>query len=101
MANTPWRKTIDSSIKDYLEALIEGVNPHKDSYKGSKNPSAAQLWCALAIMSKQIFELNLKIKLLEKALRDNTKKPSHIKDVPDKNERKNLMKIAANSKNDI
>ena len=93
-----WRKNTDLSIKDHLEALIGEVYKHKRSYKGAKNPSAAQLWCALAVMSKKVFDLNLKIRLLEKVLKDNMKKPSSIKDVPDKDERKDLMKIAANPK---
>ena len=98
MAKKNWRKDVDSSIKDYLEALVESVHHHKDSYKNAKNPPAAQLWCALAHMSKQVFDLNLKIKLLEKVLKDNMKKPPNIKDIPSKDERKGLMSIAANSK---
>ena len=98
MTKNNWRKDVDASIKDYLEAIIEEVHKHKDSYKNAKNPPAAQLWCALASLSKQVFDLNLKIKLLEKALKDNMEKPSHIKEVPSKDERKDLMSIAANSK---
>ena len=96
--NNNWRENIEPYIKDHLELIIEGVHKHKKSYKNSKNPSAAQLWCALAIMSKQIFDLNLKIKLLEKVVKENTKKPSNIKDVPNKDESEDLMKIAANPK---
>jgi len=98
MAKTNWRKDVDLSLKDHLEMLVESVHKHKNSYKKSKNPPVAQLWCALANMSKQIFDLNLKIKLLEKALKDNMKKPSHIKDIPSKEEREDLMKLAANPK---
>lgn len=98
MAENNWRKNIDLSIKDYLEVLIEEVHKHKENYKKARNPSAAQLWCALAHLSKQVFDLNLKIRLLEKLLKDNLQKSSHIKDVPCKDERKDLMKIAANPK---
>ena len=98
MAKVKWRKNVDLSIKDHLEALINEVHEHKKAYKNAKNPPAAQLWCALANMSKKIFDLNLKIKLLEKALKDMAQKSSHIKDVPDKEEREDLMKIASNPK---
>ena len=98
MVKINWRKDVDLSIKDHLEALIEDVHKHRDSYKKAKNPPAAQLWCVIASLSKQITDLNLKIKLLEKILKDNTKKPSNIKDIPDNNERNDLMKIAANPK---
>lgn len=96
MVKNHWRKDIDSSIKDQLEILIEDAHKHRTNYKRSKNPSAAQLWCALAEMSKQMFDLNLKIKLLEKVLKDSGKKPDRIKKVPTKDERADLMKIAAN-----
>ncbi len=98
MAKKNWREDVDLSLKDHLEILITNVHRYRNSYKRSKNPPVAQLWCALAGLSKQILELNLKIKLMEKALKDNIKKPSHIKDVPDKDERDNLMSIAANPK---
>jgi len=98
MAKNHWRKDIDQGIKDQLESLIEEVHKHRISYKRSKNPSAAQLWCALAEMSKQMFDLNLRIKLLEKVLKDSGEKPTHIKEVPSKNERADLMKIASNPK---
>jgi len=96
MDNDKWRGNVEPGIKDHMESLIGNVYRYKNSYKKSKNPSAAQLWCALAIMSKQIFELNLKIKLLERALKDSNPGGSRIKDVPDKKQRENLMKIASN-----
>lgn len=98
MAEDNWRKDISPEIKAFLEALVEDAHKHKDVYMKSKNPSAAQIWCALASLSKQLFDLNLKLKLLEKVLKDNLEKPSHIKDVPDKKERDDLIRIAANPK---
>jgi len=99
MTNNNWRKDIDPGIKDHLETLIEDVHQHRNHYKKSKNPSAAQLWCVVARLSKHIFDLNLKIKVLEKALKDSMPKPSCIKDIPDKKEREDLMKLASNPKN--
>lgn len=97
MAKSNWRKSVNLSIKDYLESLVEEVHQHRESYKKSKNPANAQIWCALANISKQIFDLNLKLKLLEKALKDNLDaKKTHIQPVPDKKERAELMKIASN-----
>lgn len=98
MADSNWRKDISPEIKEFLEALVENVHKHKPAYVKAKNPSSAQLWCALANLSKQVFDLNLKLKILEKVLKDNLQKPSHIKEIPDKKERNNLMNIAANPK---
>ena len=65
-----WRKDIPLSIKTNLETQIREASRYKKYYIKSKNPSNAQLWCAIAGLSKQIFDLNLKIKFLEGVLRD-------------------------------
>jgi len=101
MAEGNWRKEVSPEIKEFLEALVENVHKHKPAYVKSKNPSSAQLWCALANLSKQVFDLNLKLKILEKVLKDNLQKPLHIQQVPDKEERKNLMSIASLKKKNL
>ncbi len=101
MAEKSWRKDISPEIKEFLEALVENVHKHKPAYVKAKNPSAAQLWCALANLSKQVFDLNLKIKILEKVLKDNLQKPSHIKEVPEKEERESLISIAGLKKKNL
>jgi len=67
---TGWRKRIDKDIRDHLEFQIKETSKYEGAYILSKKPSSAQLWCAIANLSKQIFELNLKIKFLENALRE-------------------------------
>ncbi len=101
MTDSNWRKEISPEIKEFLEALVENVHKHKPAYIKAKNPSSAQLWCALANLSKQVFDLNLKLKILEKVLKDNLQKPPHIKEVPGKEERKNLMSIASLKKKNL
>lgn len=101
MVEGNWRKDVSPEIKEFLEALVENVHKHKPAYVKSKNPSSAQLWCALAHLSKQVFDLNLKLKILEKVLKDNLQKPSHIKEIPDKKERDNLMSIASLKKKNL
>ena len=101
MAEGNWRKEVSPEIKEFLEALVENVHKHKPAYVKSKNPSSAQLWCALAHLSKQVFDLNLKLKILEKVLKDNLQKPSHIKEIPDKKEKDNLMSIAGLKKKNL
>lgn len=65
-----WRETVDPSIRGYLEMQIREAGRHKNSYRLSDNPSNGQLWIAIANLSKQIFDINLKLNYLERALRD-------------------------------
>lgn len=65
-----WRNKIDSSIRNHLEAQINESYKHRKIYSLAKNPAQAQIWCAIANLSRQIFDLNLKLNYLEKALRD-------------------------------
>ena len=65
-----WKQTIDPTLRTYLETLILESQKHRNSYSNSKNKANAQLWIANAILSKQVTDLNLKIKFLEKALQE-------------------------------
>lgn len=65
-----WRKDVDPLIKDHLEAQIKESFRHRENYNNAKDVSKAQLWVAIANLAKQIFDLNLKVKFLEKALQE-------------------------------
>ncbi|MDP3918816.1 MAG: hypothetical protein Q8Q35_02850 [Nanoarchaeota archaeon] len=78
-----WRDNLDSSIKEHFEDMINMVSKEKSAYKNAKNPTQAQLWCAIAILSKNISDLELKIKKLEKG----------SKKIENKNLKKQLEKL--------
>ena len=65
-----WRNLVDPSIRGYLEMQIRESSRHKNAYRLSSSPSNAQLWIAIANLSKQMFDINLKLNYLERALRD-------------------------------
>jgi len=65
-----WRDQINPVIKSHLETQIKETTAHKDAYLRAKEPTKAQLWVAIANLSKQIFDMHLRVKLLEKALAD-------------------------------
>jgi len=65
-----WRVLIDKSIRNHLEREVNEASRYKNAYKNSRNPSNAQLWCAIGNLSKQIFDVNLKLNYIESALRD-------------------------------
>lgn len=61
---------MEKGLRSHLEAQIRESSRHKKAYMNSKQPYNAQLWVAIASLSKQIFDLNLKMNYLERALRD-------------------------------
>ena len=65
-----WKKSVDPTLRTYLETIINESQKHRNSYSISKNKANAQLWISNAILSKQITDLNLKVKFLEKALQE-------------------------------
>lgn len=65
-----WRNKVEPILRNYLEIQINESSKYKSAYSLSKNPSNAQLWIAIANLAKQNFDLNLKIKILENALKD-------------------------------
>ncbi|MFH1331927.1 MAG: hypothetical protein ABIH63_01440 [archaeon] len=64
-----WREKVDPSIKDHLEVQVAEAAKHKEAYKEADDPANAQLWCALANLSKQITELSMRMKYLENAVK--------------------------------
>lgn len=68
-----WRDKINPIIKDHLEAQIKETTTHRAAYSKAKEPTKAQLWVAIANLSKQIFDLHLRVKILENALQQPAK----------------------------
>lgn len=75
-----WRENINPVTKSHLETQIKETTAHKDAYSKAKDPTKAQLWIAIANLSKQIFDLHLRIKVLEKAVQDGLKPEKKRKD---------------------
>ncbi len=65
-----WRDLIDPALKDHLEVQIKESLRQKSAYMNAENPGQAQLWCAIANLSRQVFNLTLKINYLERTLKD-------------------------------
>ncbi|MBS3133784.1 hypothetical protein J4214_00965 [Candidatus Woesearchaeota archaeon] len=82
-----WRDEVGKDISDHLEAQINESTKYKEAYEQAPDKGNAQLWVAIATISKQVFDLNLRIKYLEILLKDFDRK---IKD--SNNELQNEMK---------
>ncbi len=74
-----WRELVDRSVRNHLEKEINEASRHKKAYRNSKNPSNAQLWCAIGNLAKQVFDINLKLNYLESALREISTKKKKVK----------------------
>jgi hypothetical protein len=76
-----WREEIDPLLRQHLEKVIEESYKQKNAFEKAKNKDIAQLWCAVAILSKDNFDLKLKIKYLESFIRENikVKAPKNLK----------------------
>jgi len=68
-----WRERIPDDLKPFIEKLIS--ESHKeDAISNAEHPSKAQLWLALGILAKQVYDLELKSRYLEHALKEASPK---------------------------
>ncbi|MBI2107207.1 hypothetical protein HYT57_04425 [Candidatus Woesearchaeota archaeon] len=77
-----WRNKVDPALRDYLEAQVRETNLHKNAYNSAKNQANAQLWIAIAVLSKQLFNMNMKLNVLEDALKEINNKVMSAKEMP-------------------
>jgi hypothetical protein len=70
-----WRKELDRDIGQYVDDLIKKTT-FFPAYKKSDKPANAQIWTAMGIMVRKIYEQDLKIQLLEGVLKEIAPKKS-------------------------
>lgn len=75
-----WRENVDPAIKSYLESLTKSTLTSRESIELSKNKASAQLWVALSLIYKQTFNLDQRIKYLEKLLKDILQEINKLKE---------------------
>jgi len=61
-----WHEAVDPTLKEHLEELVKKVAREKKAYSIAKSPTKAQLWCALAVLAKEVSDLRLKVSHFEK-----------------------------------
>ena len=91
-----WRDKVSKDIFEHLEVQINESTKYKEAYETAFDKGKAQLWVAIATLSKQIFDLNLKMNYLEGLLREFDKK---VKDVQ-KDVEEGIKKIKIEKKGD-
>ncbi|MDD5254324.1 MAG: hypothetical protein PHG05_04490 [Candidatus Nanoarchaeia archaeon] len=66
-----WREKVDPLLRQHLEKQIKESFKQKEAFSSSKKPDISQLWIAIALLSKENFDLKLKIKYLESFIKEN------------------------------
>ena len=69
-----WKDKLDNAIRDHLNIQLRNSFEQEEAFNSAKNKANAQLWVAIANLSKEIFDLNLKVKYIEKGLKGNVSK---------------------------
>lgn len=68
LGSRKWKEKMHYSIKTQLNELIKRSRSHEEIYKSASNPTAAQIWCALAELATDMKFLELRLKRIEKML---------------------------------
>ncbi|MSR86068.1 hypothetical protein EXS74_01575 [Candidatus Woesearchaeota archaeon] len=77
-----WRDKLDPTLKEHFNDLLKKVHSEKEAYTSAQHISQAQLWCAIAVLMKEVSDLQLQVKSLEKHIR--VKPNSSLKNALDK-----------------
>lgn len=94
-----WREKVDSVTKDHLELQIRSTHKNEEALKSAEDPINAQLWLAIANLSRQIHSLESKLDYLEKALQDINKEKMKKTSSQENKEIKKAMKKIMSGKN--
>ena len=68
-----WHKNLNKELREALEKELNEISRYKEVYNKADNKAIAQLWTAIANLSKKISELNPK-----KSKRGNAKSTEKI-----------------------
>ncbi|TRZ54131.1 hypothetical protein D4Q76_03020 [archaeon] len=69
LGSRKWKEKMHYSIKAQLNELIKRSRSHEEIYKSASNPTAAQIWCALAELATDVKFFELRLKRIEEALK--------------------------------
>ncbi len=88
-----WRERVDKAIRIHLEGQVAESVKNREAYEAAPDSGNAQLWVSVANLSKEIFDLNLRIKSLEKTLSERTHEKKSSKKQSLKTQSKTISEI--------
>ena len=65
-----WRTNLDKTLRPFVEKLISESFKHEPEFKFADDKSKAQLWVTVGILSRQLYNIEMKLRYLERALQD-------------------------------
>ena len=68
MTDRNWKDSLDPVLRGHLEHQLKEVTTQKNAYLNAPNAHTAQLWTSVAVLSKQVFSLNARLKQMETLL---------------------------------
>ncbi|MBI2670516.1 hypothetical protein HYX18_00850 [Candidatus Woesearchaeota archaeon] len=91
-----WVEKLDESTKEHLKLQIKETHINQEALKSSKDPLIAQLWIAIANLSKQLNDITIKLDYLEGALqklhKENMKTTSKEENIEIKKAMEKIMR---------
>ena len=98
MAEQNWKDILDPVLRGHLEHQLREVATQKNAYMNAPNSNSAQIWCSVAVLSKQIFSLNARLKQMEAMLVSKAPKKATAKKTTRKPAAKKTRKRATRKK---
>ncbi|MFH1456259.1 MAG: hypothetical protein ABIF40_04905 [archaeon] len=74
-----WFESLNPILKTHLSEQFKQSHKQRKAFSKAKDPSKAQLWCAIAFLSKQVSDLDYKVKYLERVSKIKSKDIKNLK----------------------
>jgi len=74
-----WFESLNPILKTHLNEQLKQSHKQRTAFTKAKDPSKAQLWCAIAFLSKQVSDLDYKVKSLERGTKIKSKEIKNLK----------------------
>ncbi|MEK6974288.1 MAG: hypothetical protein AABW41_03590 [Nanoarchaeota archaeon] len=87
-----WIEKLDEPTKESLKTQINITHNYEEALRSAKDPLVAQLWLAVANLSRQIKDIKSKLDYLERALQESHKEKMKTTSKEEAKEIKEYMK---------
>ena len=87
-----WIEKLDEPPKESLKTQINITHNYEEALRSAKDPLVAQLWLAVANLSRQIKDIKSKLDYLERALQESHKEKMKTTSKEEAKEIKEYMK---------
>ena len=68
MGTKKWRDKVHAKIRPHLDEIMDRSRMHVEAFKISDNPRFAQLWCAMAELTRDLKIIDARLRRIEEHL---------------------------------